>query len=115
MAAEWQRQVDAPDGSSFVVRVYRSGTMRRFPSAHDAPVPSGALLGPLLLIGWLLHWTVFGRTWTVAVTPWHNLPGPRRRARFTSRELAESRAESVSSAIRLGTWVPDDGPLATDL
>lgn len=66
------------------------------------------MLAPLELLGWLLHVLVFGRGWTVAVTPWHNLPGPRYRERTGSRATAEARSEGLRRAIEVGLWKPGD-------
>jgi hypothetical protein len=99
--------VDAPSGESFVVRVYRAGTMDRFPSTSRTPAnPGGLLLGPLTLLGWLLHLTVFRRRWTTAVMPWRNLPGWRHREQSASRSEATQRAEALTKAIRAGEWTP---------
>lgn len=102
--------VDAPDGRSFVVRVYRAGTMARFPSADNTPGTGAALRLPLILVGWLLHLIVFRRRWAVAVTPWRNLPGPRHRELASSKALAMERVGQLASAIQSGEWTP--GPSA---
>ena len=101
--------VDTPSGRSFVVRTYRSGTMDRFPSTWNTPgkaAQSGALLLPLVLLGLLLHIAVYRAGWTVAVTPWHNLPGPRHRERVRSEAEATVRAAELSAALAQGTWAP---------
>jgi hypothetical protein len=99
--------VDAPSGDSFVVGVYRAGTLDRFPSTrHTVANPGGLLLAPLSLLGWLLHLTVFRRRWTVAVTPWHNLPGPRHREQCASESEATQRAAALTKAILVGEWTP---------
>lgn len=101
--------VDTPSGQSFVVRYYRSGTMDRFPSASNTPSQAqdgGLLLIPLRLLGWLLHLILFRGSWTVAVAPWHNLPGHRYRSRVESEAVAADRAAALSNAIRAGEWTP---------
>jgi hypothetical protein len=101
--------VDTPTGRSFVVRYYRSGTMGRFPSASNTPsqAQGGALLLlPVRLFGWLVHLVVFRGQWTVAITPWHNLPGPRYRERVESESDASARTAVLSAVLRQGTWVP---------
>lgn len=103
--------VDGPGGQSFVVRAYPSGTMARFPSAANTPRPGGLLLYPLVLLGWLLHLVVFHRRWTIAVTPWHNLPGPRHRERAESETAATARSAALEIAIQEGEWTPGSGPL----
>jgi hypothetical protein len=96
--------VDAPDGRSYVVRTYRSGTLTgRFPSA-GGPAPAALLVIPLALVGWLLHLLVYRQSWTVAVTPWHNLPGPRHRERVPSRDAAAARVIELEAAVQSGTW-----------
>ena len=102
--------VDAPDGQSYVVRAYRSGTMTRFPSARNTPRPGALLLWPLILLGWLLHLVVFRRRWTVAVARWHNLPGRRYRERAESKAAAAARAAALTKAIQAGEWTPGSGP-----
>jgi hypothetical protein len=99
--------VDAADGRTYAVRAYRAGTLARFPSAQNAPQPGGLLKLPLFMLGWLLHLLVFRRNWTVAVTPWHNLPGPRHRERVTSRTVATARAEELRRALADGAWSPE--------
>src|SRR5438045_7505170 len=104
--------VDTPTGRSFVVRYYRSGTMGRFPSASNTPSQAqdgGLLLFPLRLLGWLVHLVIFRGQWTVAITPWHNLPGTRYRERVGSEADAAARASAVSAVIRHGTWVLEVG------
>ena len=104
--------VDTPSGRSFVVRYYRSGTMDRFPSASNTPgqAQSGALLLlPLTLLGWVLHRVAFRGSWTVAVVPWHNLPGHRHRERVGSEPEAAARATALSSALQAGEWLPGTG------
>jgi hypothetical protein len=104
--------VDAPSGQSFVVRYYRSGTMDRFPSAEGTPgraQNAGALLAVLVLIGWILHIVVFRGGWTVAVAPWHNLPGHRYRERTRSQAEAVARAAALSTVIQNGRWMPGTG------
>jgi hypothetical protein len=103
---------DTPTGRSFVVRYYRSGTMDRFPSASNTPsqAQTGALLlFPLRLLGWLVHLVFLRGRWTVAITPWHNLPGPRYCERVESEVDAADRALVLSAALRQGTWVPGEG------
>jgi hypothetical protein len=102
-----EAQVDAPSGHAYVVRVYRSGTMSRFPSAAKTPLPGGALYWPAALVGLLIHLVAFRRSWTVAVVPWHNLPGPRYRERASGRVAALHRAQILAEAIRAGTWGPE--------
>ena len=83
--------------------------MDRFPSARNTPGQAnggGLLLAPLVLLGWLLHMVVFRRSWTVAVAPWHNLPGHRYRERAESEPEAIARVAALSSAIKAGKWVP---------
>lgn len=95
------------------MQAYRSGTMARFPSTEDTPQPGGLLLGPLILLGRLLHLTLVRRGWTVAVAPWHNLPGSRYRERAESKVAAAARVAALSNAIQLGQWTPGSGlPLA---
>jgi hypothetical protein len=104
--------VDTPSGKSFVVRCYRSGTMDRFPSASNAPGGAqggGLLLLPLTLLGWMLHITAFRGSWTVAVVPWHSLPGHRYRERAKSEAEAAARAAALSSCIQAGQWMPGTG------
>ncbi len=101
--------VEGPDGEAYVVRVYRAGTMQRFPSAGYASRPGGALLLPLIVMGWLLHLIVFRGRWTVAVTPWHNLPGPRYRERAVSKSQAVDRSVALEKLIRAGAWKPGAG------
>jgi hypothetical protein len=96
--------VSAPDGRTYLVRTYRSGTFARFPSAHNTPRPGGALVAPLFLLGWLLHLTVYRRCWTVEATPWHNVPGARHRERAKSQGVASARAAALRAEIALGAW-----------
>jgi len=108
--------VDTPSGQSFVVRCYRAGTMDRFPSARNTPGQAnggGLLLAPLILLGWFLHMVVFRGGWTVAVVPWHNMPGHRYRERAKSEAEAAARAAALSSAIQAGKWIPgaESGPV----
>src|SRR5206468_3919582 len=98
--------VDTPGGQSFVVRYYQTGTMDRFPSAASAARYGGALLLPLILIGWILNLVVFRANWTVSVTPWHNLPGPRYRTRVRSKADAAARADLLEAALKSGAWAP---------
>jgi hypothetical protein len=98
--------VDGADGKTYVVRAYRSGTLARFPSAENTPQPGAVLMGPLFVFGWLLHLVVFRRNWTVAVTPWHNLPGPRHRERVRSQADATARARVLWTALECGDWIP---------
>lgn len=102
--------VDAPGGQSYVVRAYRSGTMARFPSAGYTPQPGGVLLWPLILLGWLLHLILLRRRWTVAVAPWHNLPGSRYRERAETKVAAAARLAALRNAIQSGQWTPGSGP-----
>lgn len=102
--------VDAPSGETYVVRTYASGTMSRFPSAANTPMPGGLLLYPLILLGGLLHLLWCRRRWTVAVNPWHNLPGPRYRERAVSKTAAATRLEAIERAIQAGEWTPGTGP-----
>jgi hypothetical protein len=102
--------IDAPDGQSYVVRAYRTGTMSRFPSADTTPAPGGVLLWPLVLLGGLVHMAVFRRRWTVAVTRWHNMPAWRYRERVESKATAVARADALQNAIRSGEWVPGKAP-----
>jgi hypothetical protein len=105
--------VDVPGGQSYVVRAYRSGTMARFPSAGYTPQPGGVLLWPLILLGWLLHLILLRRRWTVAVAPWHNLPGSRYRERAESKAAAAARVAALRNDIQSGQWTPGSGrPLA---
>jgi len=104
--------VDAPSGKSFVVRYYRAGTMARFPSASNTPGQAnggGLLLLPLVLLGWVLHLAAFRGRWTVAVAPWHSLPGHRYRERAKSEAEAAARAAALSRCIQAGEWVPGTG------
>ena len=104
--------VDTPTGRSFVVRYYRSGTMARFPSASQTPSQAqmgGLLLFPLIALGWLMHLVVFRGRWTVAVTPWHNIPGPRYREGVRSQSVASVRATELSAVLRHGSWLPGEG------
>jgi len=104
--------VDTPTGRSFVLRYYRSGTMDRYPSASNTPSQAqtgGLLLLPLRLLGWCVHLVFLRGRWTVAITPWHNLPGPRYRERVESEADASERAVVLSAVLRQGTWVPGDG------
>jgi hypothetical protein len=102
------KPVDAPNGRTFVVRIYRAGSWDRFPSAAHAPRPGNVLIAPLMLAGWLLHLTVFRRRWTVAVTPWHNLPGARYRERAATRDDATRRALELSRLVQASEWAPGD-------
>jgi hypothetical protein len=81
--------------------------MRRFPSVDNTPSPGGVLLWPLVLAGWFIHWVAFRRSWTVAVVPWHNLPGRRYRERVKGRAAAEARAVALAERIDSGTWTPE--------
>jgi hypothetical protein len=101
--------VDTPGGQSYVVRAYRSGTMARFPSADYTPRPGGVLLLPLIVLGWLLHLILLRRRWTVAVAPWHNLPGSRYRERSESEVAATARVAALRNAIQSGQWKPGSG------
>jgi hypothetical protein len=102
--------VDAPGGQSYVVRAYRSGTMARFPSATNTPQPGWLLLSPLILLGWLLHLIPLHGRWTVAVAPWHNLPGSRYRERAESKVAAAALVAALKNAIQTGQWAPGSGP-----
>ena len=101
--------VDTPSGKSFVVRYYRTGTMDRFPSASNTPGQAqggGLLLLPFILLGWVLHMAAFRGSWTVAVVPWHSLPGHRYRERVKSEEEAAGRAAALIGFIQTGKWMP---------
>lgn len=102
--------IDAPDGQSYVLRMYPSGTMARFPSAANAPLPGGLLGWPLTLLGWLLHAVAFRRRWTVAVTRLYNLPGHRHREGAESKTAAAARAAALGKAIQSGELTPGSGP-----
>jgi hypothetical protein len=104
MSERWPEPVDAPDGQSYVVRFYRSGTMERFPSAGYS------LYWLLAAVGWLAHLLVLRRRWTIRVTPWHNLPGRRYREVVASRSAAQDRAVVLRKAISSGLWRPGAGP-----
>jgi hypothetical protein len=101
---------DAPDGETYIVRVYRSGSMARFPSTGNTPAPGGLLLAPLILLGWLLHLAVFHRRWTVAVGRWHNLPGRRYRELAETKVAAEARAATLQHALQSGGWTVGSPP-----
>ena len=102
--------VNAPDGQTYVVRIYRAGTMARYPSTENTPSPGGVLRLPLLLFGLVLHLLVFRRRWTVRVAPWHNLPGKRHREWADSQSSAGTRADVLRRALESGAWQPGCGP-----
>jgi hypothetical protein len=105
--------VDSPSGNSYVVRAYRSGTMGRFPSARNTYGQGQGLRFLLDLVGWLIHVIGFRGQWTVAVTPWHNLPGAKYRERAVSEAEATDRSTLLAAAIRHGQWIPgEDSPPA---
>ena len=110
----WFDVAETPEGRSYSVAAYRTGTARI--GAVPGAVPSGASLGGLqeiLTIGLfsrLLNATVFRRTWTVRVAPWYGHRGKRWKVRVPSEQESDSRAEAYFQLIKTGQWNPEKEP-----
>ena len=107
----WFDVAATPDGRSYSVAAYRTGTARM--GAVPGAVPAGASLGGLQemltlgLFSRLLNATIFRGTWTVRVAPWYGHRGKRWKVRVPSEHDSDHRAEALFQLIKTGQWDPE--------
>lgn len=103
----WFDVVEAPDGRSYSVSAYRTGTVRvgAVPGAMPAIASVGRLF-PLAAIGWVANLLFFSDSWTVRVAPWYGRRGKRWKFRVKGEPESDRRAEALCQLIKTGQWDP---------
>ena len=110
----WFDVAATPDGRSYSIAAYRTGTARI--GAVPGAVPAGASLGgvnEMLTIGVfsrLLNATLFHGSWTVRIAPWYGHRGRKWKLRVGTEGESDRRAEAYFQLIKSGQWDPAKEP-----